>query len=306
MRVALFGGTGFVGSYLVEALIAAGHMPSLLVRDSSEKKVRCSGQCRLVRGELHSDSMIDTTLEDCDAVIYNIGILREFAGRGITFEELQYNGVVRVAAAAKRRGISRVLLMSANGVKRPGTVYQETKLRAEQHLQDGGFELTVFRPSVIFGDPRGTMEIASQLHRDMIAPPLPAVGFFCGLSPARGEILLSPVHVADVALAFAAALDDPATIGHTYALGGPEVLSWTTMLRRIASAAGRAKWILPMPLDLMRFAAGLFDRLSWFPVTRDQLTMLAEGNIVDPAELEALIQKAPMAFVPENLAYLGR
>jgi NADH dehydrogenase len=77
MRVAIFGGTGFVGSFLVDALIAAGHEPSLLVRPGSEHKVRQAERCRLVAGTLSSTTAIDSTLEDCDAVIYSVGILRE-------------------------------------------------------------------------------------------------------------------------------------------------------------------------------------------------------------------------------------
>jgi NADH dehydrogenase len=140
----------------------------------------------------------------------------------------------------------------------------------------------------------------------MIAPAAPAVGFFTGWHPARGKILMTPVHVEDVALAFIRALEDPATVGRTYELGGPERLDWSEMLRRVASAVGRDKWIMPMPVGVMKLAATLFDWLPFFPVTRDQLTMLAEGNTADPADLESLIGKPPVAFTLENLAYLNR
>lgn len=305
MRVAVFGGTGFVGSYLIDALIASGHEPSVLVRPGSENKLRQAERCRTIAGECNSTSSIEATLEDCDAIIYSVGILREYPKQGITFEDLQYDAVVRVTEAASSQGISRFLLMSANGVKAPGTRYQETKFRAEQHLRDAGFDVTIFRPSVIFGDPRGKLEIATQLCRDMIAPPLPAVGFFTGWNPSRGAVLMSPVHVEDVALACLRSLQDSATIGRTYQLGGPEVLSWSEMLQRVAGAVGKHKWIIPMPLGLMHLAATLLDWLPFFPVTRDQLTMLAEGNTADPTELELLIGKPPVSFVPKNLAYLG-
>jgi len=131
MQVALFGGTGFVGSYLVDALIAAGHTPSLLVRENSARKVRNTADCRITAGEITSQRAIETTLSGCDALIYNIGILKEFPRKGVTFEELQFHGVQRVVDAATRLNVSRVLLMSANGVKVPGTPYQETKYRAE-------------------------------------------------------------------------------------------------------------------------------------------------------------------------------
>ena len=304
MRVAIFGGSGFVGSYLVDALIAAGHEPSLMVRLGSERKVRQAERCRLVAGNLSSTTAIDATLENCDAVIYSVGILKESPKQGITFEELQYNGVVRVAESTKARGISRFLLMSANGAKSMGTPYQETKFRAEEHVRASGFDVTIFRPSVIFGEPRGRMEIGTQLYAEMISPPIPAVGFFTGWRPYRGAVAMSPVHVEDVAQAFLTALRESSTIGKTYVLGGPEVLSWAEMLRRIARTVGRKKWILPMPIGIMKLAAALLDWLPFFPVTRDQLTMLAEGNTADPAALAQLIGRQPKAFNEAYLAYL--
>ena len=304
MRVAIFGGSGFVGSYLVDALIAAGHEPSLMVRLGSERKVRQAERCRLVAGNLSSTTAIDATLENCNAVIYCVGILKESPKQGITFEELQYNGVVRVAESTKARGISRFLLMSANGAKSMGTPYQETKFRAEEHVRASGFDVTIFRPSVIFGEPRGRMEIGTQLYAEMISPPIPAVGFFTGWRPYRGAVAMSPVHVEDVAQAFLTALRESSTIGKTYVLGGPEVLSWAEMLRRIARTVGRKKWILPMPIGIMKLAAALLDWLPFFPVTRDQLTMLAEGNTADPAALAQLIGRQPKAFNEAHLAYL--
>ncbi len=304
MRVAIFGGSGFVGSFLVDALIAAGHEPSLMVRLGSERKVKQAERCRLVAGNLSSTTAIDATLENCDAVIYSVGILKESPKQGITFEELQYNGVVRVAESAKTRSISRFLLMSANGAKSTGTPYQKTKFRAEEHVRASGFDVTIFRPSVIFGEPRGRMEIGTQLYAEMISPPIPAVGFFTGWRPYRGAVAMSPVHVEDVAQAFLTALRESSTIGKTYALGGPEVLSWAEMLRRIARTVGRKKWILPMPIGIMKLAAALLDWLPFFPVTRDQLTMLAEGNTADPAALAQLIGRQPKAFNEAHLAYL--
>jgi len=304
MRVAIIGGTGFVGGYIVEALLAAGHEPAVLVREGSEDKLGNADRCHLVHGDLSSGDAIRKTLESADAVIYNVGILREDAAQGITFEKLQYEGVVRTIDAARQAGIRRFILMSANGVRADGTPYQATKYRAEEALRESGLDYTIFRPSVIFGDPRGKMEFASQLYRDMVRPPLPAVGFHTGLLD-RGDVEMSPVYVEDVADAFVAAIADPETVGETYALGGPEILSWTEMLERIAKAAGKDKIILPMPIALMRLGATLFDWLPFFPVTRDQLDMLAEGNTADPAVLEQRIGRTPRAFTPEALAYLN-
>ena len=161
----------------------------------------------------------------------------------------------------------------------------------------------MLRPSVIFGDPGPNMEIATQLYRDMVAPPVPAIGFFSGISPKSGAVLMSPVHVDDVALAACKLLQDSAATG-TYLLGGPEVLSWTEMIHRIAGAVGKRKWVMPMPIALMKLAATLLDRIPAFPVTRDQLTMLAEDNTAEPDVLERLIGRPAQAFDNETLAYL--
>jgi len=306
VKVAIIGGTGFVGSYLVDALLDAGHEPHVLVRPGSENKLHRASECSITKGDLDSTDAIDAVVTGCDAVIYNVGILREHPREGITFEALQYRGAQSVAEAAKRAGVRRFLLMSANGIDSAETPYQTTKLRAEAMIRESGLDYTIFRPSVIFGDPRGTMEFATQLYRDMVRMPLPGVGFHTGLSPASGEVLMSPVHVRDVADAFASALTDDSTIGKCFMLGGPEVVSWPQMLQRIAAAVGKKKFILPMPIGFMKLGATLFDWLPFFPVTRDQLTMLADGNTAEPDELAKLIGRQPADFSPANLAYLDR
>jgi NADH dehydrogenase len=304
MKVAVIGATGFVGRYIVDALIDAGHAVSLLARPGSEEKLQRADAVHVTRGAVESATAIAATLDGCDAVIYCIGILRESRRKGVTFEALQYEGVVRTVEAAINAGVQRFLLMSANGVKSPGTPYQETKKRAEDVVMASGLNATVFRPSVIFGDPRGAMEIATQLYQQMVRPPIPAAGFYTGRRPSEGQILMSPIHVEDVAAAFVSALDNDDTVGRVFALGGPEEVSWSDMIRRIAKATGRTKWVLPYPIWLIRIGAALFDWLPFFPATRDQLTMLAEGNTADPAIVEQLIGRPPRAFDAASLGYL--
>jgi uncharacterized protein YbjT (DUF2867 family) len=304
MRVAIIGGTGFVGGYLIESLLDAGHSVSTMVRPGSEDKLHRSRQLRITEGCLSSQKAIQETCEACDAVIYNVGILREFPRQGITFEETQFLGVERTIAAAKSASVSRFLLMSANGVHANGTPYQDSKYRAEQLLRNSGLEFTIFAPSVIFGNPCGLMEIATQLYADMVGPALPAVGFYTGWNPTSGKVMMSPVHVEDVAQAFVNALQDDELLQQKVYLGGPEALSWSEMIVRIAAAAGKTKTIIPMPISMMKLAAHLLDWLAKFPVTRDQLTMLAEGNVVKPDELARIINREPRRFDTESLSYL--
>jgi NADH dehydrogenase len=296
MRIAIVGGTGFVGGYLLDALVRAGHDVAALVRPGSESKLRHSDEVRAVQGDLASENALRDLVEGVDAVIYCVGLLREFPRRGITFEQAQYRGVVDTVTAMREAGVARLLLMSAIGVKDSGTRYQSTKYRAEQHAFDSGLDVTVLRPSVIFGDPRGTMEFATQLYRDMIRPPLPAVEF--------PGVKMSPVFVEDVADAFLEAFEDDATIGQTFELAGPEVLSWGDMVKRIAAAVGKKKIVLPMPLPVMKLGATLFDWLPFYPVTRDQLIMLEEGNTAPPDALRTLIGRGPLPMTAETLAYL--
>ena len=281
---------------MLRALLAAGHEPTLLVRPGSEHKVAAAEQCRLVSGDIGSPDAISATLEGSDAAIYNIGLLREFPRKGITFEKAHYEGVKHVVDAARERGVRRFLLMSANGVKAPGTPYQETKFRAEELLRASGLEWSIFRPSIIFGDSAGMQEITHQLYTEIVKPPLPAAVF--------PGVVMSPVFVGDVADAFVNALANPQTTGKTCELGGPDELSWQEMVRRVAEAAGRKKIMLPVPLGLMKLAATLFDWLPFFPATRDQLTMLEEGNTADPAVLEGIIGRPATPFTVENLTWL--
>jgi NADH dehydrogenase len=298
MRVAIVGGTGFVGGYLIDALVASGHDVVALVRPGSEDKLRGGERVKAVPGELGKAAVLRDLVDGCDAVIYNVGLLREFPRQGITFEQAQFQGVVDTVNAMRQAGVRRLLLMSAIGVKHPGTKYQSTKRRAEQHALDSKLDVTVLRPSVIFGNPRGTMEFATQLYRDMVRPPFPAVSF--------PGVKMSPVFIEDVADAFVAALEDNSTIGKTIELAGPEILSWDEIVARIADAVGRKKTVLPMPIWFMRAGATLFDWLPFYPVTRDQLTMLEEGNTAPSSSLQDLIGRAPQPMSAEALSYLGK
>lgn len=304
MKVAIFGGTGFVGSYLVNALVEAGMHPVLLVRPGSNQRVSQPDRCTTVAGDIADPVAIERVLGGTDAAIFNIGILREAPSRGVTFQTLQEQAPKQVIDATARLGVRRFVLMSANGVEANTTEYQQTKARAERHLQDSGLDWTIFRPSVIFGDPRGRMEFASQLKRDIIDAPLPAPLFFPGLNPAEaGRFELSPVHVRDVAAAFTAALLDRESIGQVYRLGGPESLSWRRILETIAEATGQRKTMLPVPAIGVSTAAALFGRWERFPITRDQITMLLQGNRCSPDDLVRL-GIDPTPFTTTSLRYL--
>lgn len=305
MKVALIGGTGFVGSYLVDELIEQNHEPVLLVRPGSESKVQHSSRCRLVPGDAKDSEAIRRTLDGCDAAIYNIGLLREFKSKDITFDELHYQAAKRTIDSASALSVRRFILMSANGVKPDGTDYQRTKYQAEQHLQATDLDFTIFRPSVIFGEPRGRMEFCTQLRDEMIKLPLPAPLFFKGLLPFNaGTFMMSPIHIKDIARIFIKSLGVPETFGKTFVLCGPQSLTWKEIIRLIARASGKSKMTVPVPAFYMRIITTLFDRFNFLPITSDQLTMLLEGNTGDASDIFAQLGIEPTPFNVETLSYL--
>lgn len=307
MRVSLIGGTGFVGTYIVDRLLKSDHTPRLLVRPESSRRPPEHPSVEVVRGDVSQADAIAECVSGSDAVVYLIGILREFPSKGITFEELQYRGAERVMDAAKAEGVKRFLLMSANGVKPDGTAYQRTKYLAEESLKGSDLQWTIFRPAVIYGDPRGRMEFCTQLRHEIVDSPLPAPLFYDGLLPTdAGTFELAPVAVEDVAEAFVQALERPESIGETYELCGPDSLSWKQILTTIASAVGKSKWMLPAPAMGIKAVASLLDAQPWFPITRDQVTMLLEGNVCEGRNDFARLGIEPKRFDLASLSYLSR
>lgn len=307
MRVALFGGTGFIGSYIVDQLIDKKHIPRMLVRNGSTEKSLSSTKCEIVNGDISDSDAIREVITGADAVIYTIGIIREFASKGITYEKLHFEGAIRCMDIAIEMEVKRFILMSANGVCPSGTGYQKTKWMSEQYLKNTDLEWTIFRPSLIFGDPRGhdRPEFCTQLKKDLINLPFPAPLFHEGLLPFNaGSFTMSPIHVKTVADIFVSSIDKDNHYGETIELGGETELTWKEIIKIISNACGKKKWALPAPVIAVKTVAAIFDRFSWFPVTKDQLTMLVEGNTCDSTKYISDNNLKPLQFNIENLSYL--
>ena len=93
------------------------------------------------------------------------------------------------------------------------------------------------------------------------------------------------------------------SIGKIYNLGGPETVHWKKVIDYIAMASGKRKWTMPVPGGTIKMVADLFDRFAWFPITRDQLTMLMQGNAVSEQYFTEF-NIMPKSFSAENLGYL--
>ena len=306
MKVALFGGTGFVGSYIIDELLAKEMIPRILVREGSQSKLLHSDHCEVIIGDLDNELTIRKTISGCEIVIYCVGIIREFPNKGITFENLHFEGAKRCIDISKDDQIKQFILMSANGVKENGTAYQQTKIKAEKYLKSSTLNYTIFRPSLVFGDPRGSArpEFCTQLKRDMLRLPFPAPNFHVGLNPFNaGNFGLSPIHAKDVATIFVESINAIQTVNKQYELGGTTYY-WKEVIQIIAGSYGKNKWIIPAPIFIVKFLAAFFGRYAWFPITRDQIIMLVEGNVCSSKEIFEMFEISPIPFNSDSLAYL--
>ena len=307
MKIAVFGGTGFVGSYIIDNLIESQYTPRVLVREQSKKKIISADKCDVVIGDIFDEEAIREVISGVDAVIYTIGLIREFPSLGVTFEKLHFEGAVKCMDLTSEAGVKRFILMSANGVCPDGTGYQKTKWMSEQYLKNTDLDWTIFRPSTIFGNPRGEgrPEFFTQLKSDLIDLPLPAPLFHQGLLPFNaGSFLMSPIHIKDVAQFFVKSIKEEKYYGRVFELGN-ENHTWKEMLRMLTTALNRNKLMIPAPIGPVMAVASVLDRFSWFPATKDQLTMLAEGNTCDSSKLFADFEIEPTPLNPDNLSYLA-
>lgn len=293
--VLLIGGTGYVGDVMRFHLRAAGYAVRLLVRSGNTAQHERDG-FETTHGDITDRASLERAMEGADAVVNLVAIIKE---RGdATFERLNYQGTVNALGAARASGARRFLQMSALGAgDLPGYPYHYTKWRAENEVRDSGLDWTIFRPSIVFG-PGGKEQFVTQLA-DVVrkAPVIPVVG--------KGTSRFQPVHLQDVAEAFARALADPATIGQTYDIGGPDILTYEEILDECAAALGRRKKKVHVPVGLMKPAAAVIGALPFVepPVTTEQLKMLDLDNTTANNALPGLLGREPIPF-RGNIGYI--
>lgn len=307
VTIAIFGGTGYIGSHLIDRLIAAGHSVRLLVRPGTGNPIPEHPCCTIINGDIDNEAAVRLTVEGCEAVVYLVGIIREFPLQGVTFRHLHVSGAVRAIKVAEQAGARRFMLMSANGARPDGTAYQRTKFQAEAYLDVSGLEGIIVRPSLVFGDPRGRMEFCTKVLRYLIRPPWPAPLFHRGVLPrSDGGFRFAPVHVRDVAAFMARAIEDPHVTDETFTLCGPAEVTWRGILETVARAVGRRKLMLPVPARPVHFIIRLLERFRRFPITSGQFDMLLEGNIctgnTDPFTRYGIV---PTPFTAVSLGYLA-
>ena len=317
MKVALIGGTGYVGSYIIDELIENKITPRVLVRNGSESKVMQADKCEMVKGDVEDEKSLREILDGCDAVIYLIALIREFPAKNITNERYQFKGSERVSKIASEIGVKRFLLMSAMGANpNPSSSnYMNSKYLSEQALKNTKLDWTIIRPSSLFGDPRGEgrPEFCMMLDKLMLnlLPfpkflPFPAPSFFTGLNPLEaGKYSLSMIHAKDVASIFIKCLNDIKTIGSTLEIGGEREVSWNEIVTSIAKTTGQKVVMVPVPFSIVATIAGLLDRFSWFPAGKEQLQDLVKGNVCNSDEIFKKYAIDRIPFNLENIVYLN-
>ena len=295
MKVLVTGATGFIGSHIVEALRAAGHDTVALVRpDSARGAAALPSGLGALRLDVLDPALADR-LPELDAAVHLVGIIRERPSKGVTFARAHVEATENLIRALKARGVGRLVHMSALGARVDGpTEYFRSKGRAERLVEASGLDWTVFRPSIVYGPRDMFMSmVVGQVRR---LPCVPVIG--------DGAYRMQPVWVGDVARGFVGALERPETVGRTFDVGGPEVMSYDEMLDAVARAlgktAGRARKA-HFPLGLMQAMARAFERIPAFPVTTGQIRMLLEESTCDPAPFAEAFGLEPTPFA-EGLA----
>lgn len=302
MTIFLTGANGFIGSYLLRALVDAGHRVRCLLRDPHVRLSVEGPEVDKVQGDVLRPESLADAVQGCDAVIHLVGIIDEDPARGLTFEAVHYEGTKHVVAAAAAAGVERFLHMSANGARPDGVSgYQTSKWKAEEHVRNAAFRhWTIFRPSLVFGDPGPDHpEFATRLAKTLVRP-FPVLPVF-----GDGQYRLQPISIEEVVAAFVQALAKAETAGKTYCVAGKEAFTYNEVLDRIALGLGLApKPKVKQPLWLVRPVIRSVGRLGVLPISLDQFEMLIEGNTCDSTAFYRDFDVTFKPFTPENLAYL--
>jgi uncharacterized protein YbjT (DUF2867 family) len=267
----VFGGSGFIGRYLVKRLARQGYVVRVAVRDPEAalflKPMGRVGQVVPLFAPVTNAEAVARAVEDSELVVNLVGLLSE--GRAGDFQRVHTEGAGLVARAAASAGVRTLVHISAIGADPHAAArYAATKGAGEEAVRAAFPRAVILRPSVVFGP-----EDQFFNRFGAMAAWLPVVPVICGDSE------FQPVYVGDVADAIIAAVHAPAAAGKTYELGGPAVWRFRALLEWIVQQTGRKRKLLTIPLWLARLQAAIAERLPGKPFTRDQLLMLGQPNI---------------------------
>ena len=297
----VFGGSGFLGRYVVKRLAAAGHIVRVAVRDTESamflKPMGAVGQVVLLGASVTSDADVARAVRGADLVVNLVGILAE-AHHG-DFQRVHAEGAGRIAQAAAAAGVKRLVHVSAIGASAAATSqYARSKAAGEAAVRAAFPQATILRPSLVFGP------------EDQFFNRFARVASLLWVMPVlSGSSRFQPVFAADVADAVMAALTREDALGKTYELGGPRVWTFRELLAYVLKETRRSRPLIDVPMGLAAGPASLLEKLPgrFKLITRDQLTMLSQDNVVaaDALGLAALgVQPTPVELIVPH--YLHR
>ncbi len=301
-RVLVLGGTGFVGRSVCERLVrrdgGTGRVRVPTRRLSHARVLQPLPTIEIVQADVHDAAALARLLPGCDAVVNLVAILH---GRPADFRRVHVELPRRLAAACASAGVTRLVHVSALGVPddpaQAPSNYLRSKAEGEAVLRDAGLDLTLLRPSVIFGAADRFLNLFAGMQA--IAPFVPLAG-----ASARFQ----PVWVEDVAAAVVAVLEDHDAIGRTYELAGPDEVTLADLVRLAGRWSGHERPVLPMPDAVGRLQAMLMALAPGEPLmSADNLDSMKVPNVASgrlPGLAELGIEPAALAAVAP--LYLGQ
>lgn len=307
--VTIFGGSGFVGRHLVQALAKAGWRVRVAVRRPDLaghlQPLGAVGQIHAVQANIRNRDSIARAMAGADAVVNLVGILTE-SGRQ-KFATVQAQGARMVAEEAARAGITNFVQLSAIGADAgSSSEYARTKAAGEAAVLAAIPSAVILRPSIVFGPEDGFFNRFADMAR--FVPAIPLVG--------GGVTKFQPVYVGDVAQAALAALEGRAKAGATYELGGPQVQSFRALVEYILTLTNRSRVPLNLPFGVAKLVGSVLECLPGKLLTVDQVSLLEQDNVVgavakaegrtleglgiDPTNFESVVPTYLYAFRPHG------
>lgn len=265
--VTLIGGSGFLGTYVAQKLLAKGARLRVASRNPDKswhlKPLANLGQLQFARVDVRHPASVSAVVSGADAVVNLVGAF------GGDLDAVQGSGAGRVAALARKAGANAFVHVSAIGANPESDIaYQRSKGEGEQAVTAAFPGATILRPSIIFGEDDQFINMFGRLIASVPAMPV--------FAP---EAKLQPVFVDDVADAIVAVLENGALAGKTYELAGPETVTMLELNEKIAAAQDRRRAFLSLPDFLGRAIANATGWLPGAPISGDQYAMLAQGNV---------------------------
>jgi uncharacterized protein YbjT (DUF2867 family) len=278
--ITVFGGSGFVGRAIVQALAREGYMIRVAVRRIGEASNVTGfgdvGQITLMQANLRMPQSIDRAIRGSDAVVNAAGIPYQ-RGRQ-TYQAVHAEGARHVAEAARAAGIQRLVHISGIGADNRSSrnAYIASKVAAEDAVVSGFTSATILRPSVVFGP--GDVLFTRLASMAAAAPFLPLIG--------DGSARVQPVFSGDVGRAVVAVLKQPQTAHTVFELGGPRVYTYRELAQLVLLMTDRQKAIIGVPAPLMKVAGFFAQQIGRFglvpPITTDQVELIVQDNVVRP------------------------